>query len=131
MKRGPASGRTRTDFVARARDSWGEVPDHILVLAEEATRTSAAAAAARIGYSAAVISDVIGNKYRGDMARVAESIRGALMGAVVACPVLGEIGRDRCLQEQKRPYSPTSSLRARLYRACRSGCPHARHMGEE
>lgn len=131
MNRGPAPGRTRTDFVARARDAWGgDIPDYVLIVAEEANRSSISAVAKRVGYSAAVISEVIGNKYRGDMDRVVGTIRGALMGVTVSCPVLGDVGRNRCLDEQRRPYSPTSSLRARLYRACRGGCPHARHTGE-
>lgn len=128
MKRGPRSGQqTKTDFAAKARASWGErVPDWVVVLAEQASATSGIAAAAKIGYSPAVVTHVIANSYSGDITRVAEKVRGALMGATVGCPVLGEIGRDRCLDEQKKPFSGTSSVRSRLFRACRAGCPHSR-----
>jgi hypothetical protein len=121
MKRGPT-----TDFVAKARASWdGRPPAWVTALAEEATRSSGARAAKRIGYSPAVVTHVIANTYTGDLKRVAEKVRGALMGVTVQCPVLGEIGRDRCLDEQAVGFCGTSSIRSRLYRACRSGCPHS------
>lgn len=128
MKRGPKPGlKTKTDFVAKARAAYGDaLPDWVEELAVEATNTSAVTAAAKIGYSASLLSHVFSNKYTGDITRVEAKVRGALMGATVMCPILGEIGRDRCLDEQKMPRSATSSLRSKLYRACRSGCPHSR-----
>jgi hypothetical protein len=128
MKRGPRSGqRTKVDFVAIARAAWGDaLPDFVLALAEEATATAGTRAAARIGYSPAVVTHVIRNHYTGDMERVAGKVRGALMGENVTCPVLGEIGRNRCLDEQRKPFTATSSIRSKLYRACRSGCPNSR-----
>lgn len=128
MKRGPKPGlKTKTDFVAKVRVAYGDaLPDWVEELAVEATNTSAVTAAAKIGYSASLLSHVFSNNYSGDITRVEEKVRGALMGATVMCPILGEIGRDRCLDEQKMPRSATSSLRSKLYRACRSGCPHSR-----
>lgn len=127
MKRGPASGaKTKVDFVEKARAAYGDVPDWVEELAAEATATSLKAAAKRIGYSDAVLSHVFSGSYSGDLARVEEKVRGALMGVTVMCPVLGEIGRDHCLDQQKMPFSATSSIRSKLYRACRSGCPHSR-----
>lgn len=128
MKRGPRSGqKTNVDFVAIARAAWGAaLPDWVLALAEEATATSGTLAAERIGYSPAVVTHVIRNHYTGDMERVAGKVRGALMGATVICPVLGEIRRDRCLDEQRKPFAGTSSIRSRLYHACRAGCPNSR-----
>jgi hypothetical protein len=69
---------------------------------------------------------VFANAYTGDLARVEAKVRGALMGATVVCPILGEIGRDVCLDEQKKPNTGASSIRSKLYRACRAGCPHSR-----
>lgn len=131
MKRGPEAGiRTGTDFLAKAQAAWGaDLPDWVEALAEEATRTSGAAAARRIGYSQAVVSHVFARSYTGDLARVADKVRGALMGSTVVCPVLGEIGRDRCLDEQRKPFSATSSIRSKLFRACRGSCSHARKTG--
>lgn len=126
MNRGPLPGTaTGADFLAKARASWGDPPDWVIALAGEANRTTLKAAADRIGYSAPVVSDVIGNKYRGAIDRVEERVRGALMGLTVDCPILGDIGRDRCLDEQKEPFRATSAMRARLWHACRGGCPNA------
>lgn len=128
MKRGPAAGgRSKTDFLAKVQAVYGDdLPDWVEELAIQATSTSAVMTAKKIGYSPAVLSHVFANAYSGDISRVEEKVRGALMGATVICPVLGEIGRDNCLDQQKRPFSATSSIRSKLYRACRSGCSHSR-----
>lgn len=126
MKRGPQRGAVRADFVAKATAAWGDPPDWVVILAEECSARGQSAVAKAIGYSPATVSYVLANKYAGGIERVAEKVRGALMGAWVTCPILGEIGRDRCLDEQKMPRSAASSIRSKLYRACRSGCPHSR-----
>jgi hypothetical protein len=132
MNRGPKAGsNSGHDFLAKARAAWGELlPDWVQELALLAGQTSQRLAAERIGYSQAVVSHVFTNSYTGDLKRVEEKVRGALMGLVVQCPILGEVGRDRCLDEQKMPRSATSSIRSKLYRACRNGCPHSRLIGE-
>jgi hypothetical protein len=117
----------KRDPLETARAAWGEqIPTWVEALAEEARRTSSAAAATRIGYSAPTVSAVLAKKYRGDLGRVAAKVAGALMGATVDCEVLGEIARDRCLDEQVKGFSGSSSVRARLFRACRGACPHSR-----
>jgi hypothetical protein len=124
----PLSGTrpARTDYVANARVAWGDDPPaEVLQLALEANATSGAAAAKRIGYSGAVVTQLIGRKYPGDVGAVFARIRGALMGETVGCPVLGDIARDQCLDEQKRPFSATNSTRARLWHACQR-CPNNR-----
>lgn len=114
-------------FVAKAKAAWGgTLPDWVEALAREAGRVTATRAAKRIGYSGGLLSQVFANKYPGDLARVEAKVRGALMSAVVSCPVVGEIGLDRCLDEQRMGNTGASSIRARLYRACRGGCPHSR-----
>jgi hypothetical protein len=115
----------RTDYIKNAHAAWGDIPPEVMALAEEANATSGAATAKRIGYSGALVTQVIGNKYPGDLASVFAKIRGALMGEKVTCPVLGDIQRDHCLDEQKRPFSATNSTRARLWRACQT-CPNNR-----
>lgn len=123
------SKRQKTDFTAKLAACQGtDAPDWIVVLAEEASRTSATAVAKRIGYSASAVSSLISGKYPGDIGKIEAKVRGALMGATVECPVLGELTRDRCLGEQDRPFT-ANALRSRLYRACRNGCPHSR-LGE-
>lgn len=128
MIRGPAPGARATadrSMAEKASIAWGSPPDWVAELAALADLEGLRGAEKRIGYSASCISTVINKRYRGDMARVEESVRGALMGHVVACPPLGEIGRDQCLTWQKKPFAATSSIRAAVYRACRSGCPHS------
>lgn len=116
------------DFVGKARASWGDaLPDWVLILAEACQRTSQTAVAKRLDYSGSAISLVIGNKYqKGDIRRVEQMVRGTLIGETVACPALGDIARNVCLQWQAKPYAATSSLRASMYRACRDNCPHSR-----
>jgi hypothetical protein len=126
MNRGPIPGlRGKVDFVAKAMAAWGEdMPREIRVLAEACCESTATAVAKRIGYSPSAVSYVLARKYHeGDMARVFSAIRGALMGEVVLCPILDEIGRDRCLTEQSTPFAATNSTRARLFHACKI-CPN-------
>lgn len=126
MKRGPVPGKGSTDFLAKARAAWGEaLPPEVEALALAAQRTSASAVAKSIGYSPALVSHVLARRYgveghSGDLSAVFAKIRGAYLGETVFCPVLGEIGRDRCLREQKMPFAATSSTRARLHQACRN-----------
>ncbi len=128
MNRGPArnSKPAGPTFADKAAAAWSTVPDWVAELATLADREGLGGAEKRIGYSRSAISTVINGKYAGDLGRVEEMVRGALMAATVECPVLGEIGRDRCLSEQDEPFRATSAFRAQLYHACRSGCPHSR-----
>ncbi|WP_316171060.1 transcriptional regulator [Bradyrhizobium sp. SZCCHNRI1058] len=119
-------------YLTKAQRAWGAtLPDWVQVLAEEADRTNARRVATRIGYSNAVVSYVIANKYPGDVEGVAEKVRGAFLGAKVMCPVFGEMDRDYCLDQQKLGDTGASSVRARLYRHCRGlggveKCPNSR-----
>ncbi|MCW1842270.1 transcriptional regulator [Prosthecomicrobium hirschii] len=128
MLRGPRSGTLTVDYVEKARAAWGDLPDWVLALAEEATRAGAAGTAKRLQYSPSVVSQVLARKYGvhgkgGDLETFEAVVRGALMGSTVECPVLGEIGRDQCRREQSRPFTASNSTRARLRRACRT-CPN-------
>lgn len=124
--------KVKVDFLAKASAAWGkQMPDWVEQLAQEANRITAAKAAKRIGYSGAVLSHVFSNNYPGDIARVEAKVRGALMSATVSCPVLGEIGLDHCLDQQKMKNTGASSIRAKLHRACRAGCPNSRIAQED
>lgn len=124
------SPRAPTDFHARARMGWGETPpDWIVVLADQCQRDTQVGVAKRLGVSGSMISQALAATYPGDMERLEGMVRGAYMGANVMCPVLGEIGRDYCLEEQGKENVASSSVRMRLYRACRSGCQHSRIKG--
>ena len=124
--------KVKVDFVAKAEAAWGKtLPDWVRTWALDGNRTDGVRAARRVGYSAAVFSHVMANNYKGDIARVELKVRGALMNETVVCPIVGEIGRDRCLDEQKMGHTGASSIRAKLYRACRNGCPHSRINQED
>jgi hypothetical protein len=97
-----------------------------MALADACAARSQAAIARRLRVSTGMVNMALANRYRGDMGKLEEKVRGALMGVTVTCPVLGEIGRDRCIAEQAMPWTAASSVRTRLHRACRAGCPHSR-----
>ena len=121
----------KTDFVGNARACWGKaLPDWVAALARECARGSASGVAQRLGYSVAVVSSVVRCNYRGDLGKVEAKVRGAFMGEVLECPVLGEIARDRCIAEQGRKFVGSSAVRAKLFRACRAGCAHSRLAGD-
>lgn len=116
-----------TDFLAKVHAAWTVPPDWIVALAEACQRESQTAVARRLGVSGSRISHVLANTYPSPTDRLEQLVRGVYLGAVVNCPVLGEIERDRCLEEQVKPFAATSATRAQLFRACRGGCPHAIH----
>ncbi|PZU93088.1 MAG: transcriptional regulator [Chelatococcus sp.] len=114
----------RPHQVDRARVAWGEsIPAEIVSLAEACRAHSSRAVARQLGYSDATISYLLANKYPGDRDKLFAKIRGAFMGETVICPILDEIGRDRCLTEQAKPFAATNSTRARLFHACKT-CPN-------
>ncbi|QFT70717.1 hypothetical protein FIU93_28290 [Labrenzia sp. THAF35] len=114
----------------KAANAWADgVPDWVAELAIMAECEGLNACASRLGYSPAVISQTISNKYRGDLSKLEDKVRGALMGVTVDCPVLGKIGRHICLDWQAKPRAVTNSTRSKLYRACRNRCPHSRLKG--
>lgn len=114
----------------KAQAAWGKaMPAEVEVLARACTERPAKEVARQVGYSPAVISHVLANKYPGDMTAVLAKVRGALMGETVGCPILGEIGRDRCMKEQRTPFHASNSTRARLFHTCKT-CRHAHKSGE-
>lgn len=78
--------------------------------------------ALEIGYSHALVSQVINGKYSGDLNSVERAVRGAYLGDTVNCPVMGELESNRCMQFQKEPFTATNPVRVKRFRACRSGC---------
>lgn len=130
MIRGPQAGRSVADPVEKAVAAWGDsIPAWVLELAEACQKSNQSAVAKRLSYSPAVVSSILSNTYRGDVSRVEQMVRGALMSETVGCPILGEIPRNVCLDWQAKPYAPTSSHRAAMFRACRDNCPHSRIAG--
>lgn len=133
MNRGPIGGTATKDHVERVKASWGNPAPWLIVLAEQCNKSSQAGVAKALGYSAATISQVLSNSYRGDLHRIGEMVSGRFMAATVNCPVLGELGRNACLEWQAKPYAATSSHRVMMHRACRAGCAHSslKSQGDE
>lgn len=127
MNRGPAqNSRPTVSFADKAAAIWGnQTPDWIAELVRFADAEGLAGAERRVGYSRSAISSIIAGKYKGDIDRVEQMVRGALMAETVECPVLGPLGRNACLDWQAKPFAPTSSHRMTMHRACKT-CPQRR-----
>lgn len=104
-------------------------PAWILALREQVADKGQRTVAKEIGYSPAVVSQVLNDKYLGDVAQVEKRVRGAYMGETVFCPVLGEIPSNQCMDHQRKPFAPINPMRVRLFRACRAGCTNSKLEG--
>ena len=100
-------------------------PAWVAVLRAAAAGSSQARIGQRIGYSAAVVNQVLKGTYNGDLTAVEKAVRGALMNETVECPVagVGEIRKDQCLRFQRQPLRATNRANVALYRAC-PACPN-------
>jgi hypothetical protein len=112
---------TRENAIAK----WGELPDWIVVLADEVDRTSLRDVAARLQLGKSTLNEVLRNSYKGRVDNVEAKVRGAFMGDTVECPVLDEIAVDLCLINQRLPFSTANPIRVALHRACPT-CRHNR-----
>lgn len=118
--------------VALAESAWGEdMPDWVRTLAEECAMTSQNKVAARLGRSAALVSQVLRNRYAADLAGVEQVVRGVFEGATVQCPALGTIPANVCRDWQLKSsrFVNVNSLRVQMYRACH-GCPRLKGEGK-
>ncbi|ANT39884.1 hypothetical protein RGUI_0813 [Rhodovulum sp. P5] len=109
------------DPVTKARTAWGEtMPGWVLRLAEECAATSQNRVSRQMGWSGSAISQVLGNKYPGDLDAIERAFKGAFEAATVACPELGEMPSHECQAWRKkaRKFSGANSLRVRMFRAC-------------
>jgi hypothetical protein len=83
--------------------------------------------AADLNVSGAVVSQLLRDAYLGDVVTLASRIRGSYMAETVQCPVMGTLGRNHCLDYQKRPLAFTNPQRAALYQACKT-CPNRKEL---
>ncbi len=102
-----------------------ESNDWLTVLREQCDRTSQAKVAKTLGYSPAVVNQVLKGTYKGDLSRVQRAVEGALMGMTVDCPVVGDLPRNRCLEFQRRGFAATNPMRVQLSISCPT-CPNRR-----
>lgn len=83
--------------------------------------------AEELGVSSAVVSTLLKDKYTGNVDAMAERIRGKYMGATVLCPVMGNLSKHSCLDNQALPMAFTNPVRAALGRACKT-CVHRKDL---
>ncbi|MEL7167559.1 MAG: hypothetical protein AAGL96_19015 [Pseudomonadota bacterium] len=92
------------------------------VLAIACDRSSQNRVAKQLGRSASLVSNVLRNKYPGDMSAVEELVRGVLMHETVECPGLGAIEKQVCQKWRGRAVGdldPVNSQYVAMYRTCR------------
>ncbi|WP_304308092.1 hypothetical protein [Pseudacidovorax intermedius] len=104
-----------------------QLPPDVLTALEQAVKEcgSQVAAAKRLGVSVSAVNQLLRNRYQGDVAGMAERVRGEFMRELVRCPVMGDLGRQHCLEYQGRPLVMSSPVRVALHRACPT-CPNKR-----
>ena len=108
----------------KARAAWGEpLPDWIKALAEACDESGLRRTAAKLTASPAIVSLAIHNK-REKLDFIKPKVETYLMMTLVGCPILGIIGREKCLREQARPFSTVNPMKVQLFKACRNGCPY-------
>lgn len=119
-------------FVLKAQKAWkGAVPDWVAMLAAECDATSQSAVARRIGRSSAALSQIIGNKYLGDLSAFEDLFNGVFQASRIECPALGILPLNECRdwRERGRTFVNVNALRVRMFRAC-AQCPRNRKKEE-
>lgn len=103
-----------------ARAAHDPLPDWLEALARECDRTSQNKTAARLGYTAGALSAVLRGKYQASTDAIEQTVRGVLMAETLACPALGEIGKQTCLKWRRaaREFRNGNSRDVMMYRAC-------------
>jgi len=114
-----------------ARTAWaGSLPDWGEALALECGRTSQNRVAERLGRSAAMVSQILRNKYPGDLTGFEERFRGVFQAQALECPALGLIPSHECQdwRVKAKVFTAGNPLRTRMFRAC-AACPRNRSEG--
>lgn len=93
------------------------------VLRQQVTENGQPKVAKMLGVSTACVSQVVNEKYPGDMPRIEKLVEGAFLQKCVNCPVLGELPLHECMKHQARKGVSSNPLYMQLYKSCRSGCP--------
>jgi len=92
-------------------------------LREACDASTQAQIAQKIGMSPAVVNQILKGTYNGSLTNVQKRVEGALMGAVVDCPIGIDMPLNRCMEHQIRPFAATNPMRVQLFRACKT-CKH-------
>lgn len=102
--------------------------DWIEALREACAESSQKKIGKELGVSATTINLCLKGTYIGRTDRIEELVRGKYMNETVNCPLLAEITKDKCLEEQNRDFSGNSPLRVKLFKACQN-CKHNKNRG--
>lgn len=96
----------------------------IEALKREVERHGLGPVAEVMGVSRGAVSQLVNNKYPGNLDGMKKRVEGAFFNRTVLCPVAGEIPAQQCFTNQrKKPGSNPMNLR--FFKACRSGCEHS------
>ena len=98
-------------------------PSWLQALEAACKASSQTAVAKRLTVSNATVCAVLKGTYHADTTRIEARVRGALMAETVVCPLLGELPKDQCVEEQGMGFH-LNPHRAALYVACKT-CPNA------
>lgn len=102
--------------------------DWLSALRAACQASSQAAVARRLGVSTSMVNQALKGAYKGDITRLQTLVEGELLHQIVGCPAVGDMPKHKCLEHQSRPRSMAfvNPYFSKLYRACRSGCPHSK-----
>jgi len=105
------------------------LPPDVKAALKEAVRRlgSQSRAAADLDVSVTVVSTLLHDKYPANVAAMEQRIRGQYMAETVRCPVMGDLSKRSCLDNQAMPMAFTNPLRAALGRACKT-CPNRKDL---
>lgn len=113
--------------LAAAQAGWTDgLPDWVETLARACDGSSQSTVATKLGLSPSAVNSVVRGRYPASTDRIEQLVRGHLLAAVVACPVLGDLQTDLCAEWQGRAARPpASAFHRRMAEGCRA-CPHSR-----
>lgn len=108
--------------IPNSNESWLDA------LRSACAQRSQSAVARQLGVSTGMISQALKGLYKGDVDRLRTLVEGVLQTQTVACPVLDNLPKNKCLEYQARDPKLTfgNPVILQFYRACRSGCPHSK-----
>ncbi|MDH3976443.1 MAG: helix-turn-helix domain-containing protein [Deltaproteobacteria bacterium] len=91
-----------------------------LELLNKAVNASSQAEVSRkLGVSSTTISLVLKGKYGASTDAIEKKVREVYGNESVDCPVMGEIALALCAEKRRLPFSASSPLRVRLFKACK------------
>jgi hypothetical protein len=94
-------------------------------LKQQVESTSLATAAHAMGVSKTAISLLLAEKYGADTSKMQALVESVFMGHKIDCPILGSLPKHKCKQHQHCTHVGSQPQQIRLWKACRSGCPHS------